>query len=133
MSSFKISKATAPSVIGGSYTVNSGGAAPIIIGPGTVTVSADDIKSLTGAKEDRSVRMLISAVSGEPNVEFYETQADGTKIKACFEPDSGMAVTDLTKVMMLIIVLRDGSNTGPNPISYIRSHNLERHFRFSTA
>lgn len=143
MSSFKISKATATSVIGGSnpygynYTVNSGGASPIIIGPGTgigsVTISADDIKSLTTSREDPSVKMLISAVSGEPNVVFYETQADGAKIKASFEPDSSMSVTDLAKVMMLIIALREASTANLKPISYIRSHNLERHFRFSTA
>lgn len=113
---------------GPGYTYNIGAGAGI----GSVTISADEIKALTGAVVDTPSKMLLSVESGEPNIAFYEM--DGSqRIKATFEPDSCMSVGELARVLQLTFVLREsGTAYSLKPISYIRRHNLERHFRFST-
>ncbi len=144
MLSSDLLKATAP--VGGSSTIYSGSFSPGSgvsygystvasgVGIGTVTISADEIKALTTPAP--SNRMSLTVENGEPSVLFQELQDDGTSVQARLEPDSSMSASDLAKVMMLISVAKENAaylGTQLKPISYIRKHNLERHFRFSAA
>ena len=135
--------------IGGTtYTVGSGiggnpygyinvqGAGVGSVGIGSVTISADEIKAFTGSVASASPRLSVSVDGGEPSVVFQEMQPDGTTIKARFEPENGMAVSDLAKIILLMTVMKESSSylgAALHPIAYIRKHNLERHFRFSAA
>lgn len=132
MSSSNLLQATAPSVINtsgvigtGGYTL-SGGFTSAIRPSGNITFS-------DGSKLASSVQrgMSLEVTNSEPSIQFYE-QTEGGGVKVTFEPDNGMSSSDLAKIMTLIMVAREA--TAPlKPISYIRKHNLERHFRFEQA
>ncbi len=109
------------------YTVNIGSG----VGIGSVTISADEIKALTATIP---ARVTLSVDNGDPSVVFREMQDDGTTVRAQLEPDNGMSASDLAKIMSLILVSKDSNahlGVSLKPVSYIRKHNLERHFRFS--
>lgn len=127
-----------PATIGNTYNsqVISNGRVNIspTTGIGSVTISANEIKAVNSAVVDNSSRMTASALSGDPVIQFFETQADGMRVKATFEPDTGMSSVELSRILMLIVVMSDGAAFAAlKPISFIRKHSLERHFRFSTA
>lgn len=113
-------------VNGISYT-SVGGISPTY---GAVTISADEIKALTS--NIPYTHMSLTADRSEPCITFSEAQPDGTVVKAVFEPENGMSVVDLARIMSLMMVLRDNGSL-LKPITYIRKYNLERHFRFSAA
>jgi hypothetical protein len=64
-------------------------------------------------------------------------QEEGNHItQALLEPDSGMTALDSLRLQVLFSAcdsaITHGVSANMQPISYIRRHNLERHFRFSS-
>jgi hypothetical protein len=64
-------------------------------------------------------------------------QEEGNHItQALLEPDSGMTALDSLRLQVLFSAcdsaITHGASANMQPISYIRRHNLERHFRFSS-
>lgn len=132
---------SAPS--GGNYTITTGGVtysasygtSPQTGGLGSFTVCSDSISGATLAAPAVPT-MVLSVVAEEPVITFKEQQPDGTVVKAVLEPDASMTARDLVKVTTLITVVQYGAGAKAGsplkPITYIRKHSLERHFRFSS-
>lgn len=86
-----------------------------------------------------AVSVLFSNNAGQPVIQFLEAQADHTTLAAVFEPDISITTYELSLVMMLMSVtagvgasdISPGLSSGLLPISFIKKHNLERHFRLS--
>lgn len=145
MSSYKLLQATAPSVIntnggtslGGtstSYNISGGyGISGQVLA--TSTISDFTAGNLTAASFATADRTELSVVNGEPQLRFQETQSDGTRVRATFEPDSSMAPIDAARINLLMTLMMQQGHALMNlkPITYIRKHNLERHFRFEQA
>jgi hypothetical protein len=69
------------------------------------------------------------------SVTFYEEE-NGVRVSARLEPDAQISAIETMRIMLLVTHLSTaGLMLAPlhdaKPISYIRSHNLERHFRFA--
>jgi len=123
----------------GSQTVTIGGGRQIYaagLGVSSMTLSSGEINALSGTTSSNPRRLQVSEDGGEPSIMFEELQPDGTLVRARLEPENSMTVSELAKVMSLVMVLKESNHhfiSSVKPIAYIRKHNLERHFRFSAA
>lgn len=145
MSSSNSSQATAPNVtvpVGTTYTFTGTGVnVNTTIGQGLpagqAIISADEIKMFTGSPSSITNKVSIySSGDCDPCIAFTEMH-NGQLVKALFEPDSSMQASDLARILTLMMVMREANNSYSavtlKPITYIKKHNLERHFRFSAA
>ena len=139
MSSSKLLQATAPSVVssgGGSGNIFSTAGYTLAGGYSGSSASTSSVNIQVNAGLNTSAKrsMFLEVANSEPSIQFYEHQLGGG-VRATFEPDDGMSSSDLAKIMTLIVVARamDSAGAPLEPISYIRKHNLERHFRFEAA
>jgi hypothetical protein len=142
MSSSNTSQATAPTVVGGTnYSFTSQGTGTVgqltTASYGAIKIPADAVKDPIAGAMAGAARLSIYCSGGDPCIAFSEVQADGQLVKALFEPDASMQTADLARILTLMMAMREFSGNlavvGLKPISYIRQHNLERHFRFSVA
>lgn len=127
-----MSSSNIPSSGGQTYTITANGTTytttAVPGGLGSFTVCADGVSGAPLATP-AIAPMTLSAVSEEPVITFEERQPGGEVVKAVLEPDATLTARDLLKITTLISVLQHGVRV--KPITYIRKHSLERHFRFS--
>lgn len=58
--------------------------------------------------------------------------SDGvTDTKLEFAPEPNMTVSELMKIIMLVTVANTGRLGKTDALSYVRTHSLERHFKFT--
>lgn len=74
---------------------------------------------------------LINGTNGGPSITVLEDEG-GQKIAARLEPDSGISVSDMMKIFMLVHTIPSADHSF-SALAFIRKNNLERHFRFSVA
>lgn len=77
------------------------------------------------------------ALDGRFTMTFVEEE-NGQRVNATFAPDPSMTPLESCRISLLTQMISYVSSTtrtskGLKPISYIRAHSLERHFRFSLA
>lgn len=74
--------------------------------------------------------MTISGMDkNEIRYTFHELE-NGQLVNAELSPDSGIGTREALDIQLLITALGTSLSSGFKPITYIRSKNLERHFRF---
>lgn len=65
-----------------------------------------------------------------PDLQYRCVDASGNKVTMTLSPEAGITTGELTKIVMLsLAVMADGGSV--NPLSYVKKHNLERHFKYS--
>jgi len=107
---------------------------------GTITIPANQLQagvnsvSLTAGGLFGSPRlpvMVFESSQGQIGVYFSEDEGSATT-RAQFEPESGISAIETLKIQLLFSAAQAGLQPQIKPVSYIRTNNLERHFRFST-
>ena len=136
MSSSNILKATAPANTSGTIYV-SGQFGGVNTGYTTSFISNGDLNTISAGGINNSLKgMCVATNNGIPEIKFSEVMADGAPVFAVFEPEASMTASDLSRVMVLVVAFQSASAgvlvNNVKPITYIRSNNLERHFRFSS-
>ncbi len=141
MSSSNVSKATSPiAPVPQNYTIGGGIGSTVGSSYGFTAqtipssiLSEAEIKALTFSTTDTMPRLILSADKGAPKVQFVET-VDTGRVRVTFEPDAGMSPAELALIMCLMLTMREMSiSMQVKPVTFIRQHNLERHFRFEQA
>ena len=65
-----------------------------------------------------------------PDLQYRSVDVDGHPVTMTLSPEAGITTGELTKIVMLSLsVMADGGSV--NPLSYVKKHNLERHFKYS--
>jgi hypothetical protein len=64
------------------------------------------------------------------NLEF-NTLENGIKVKAVFVPEKDITTNEITLIFMLFLAF-NYSTPYEAPMTFIRNHSLERHFKFSS-
>ena len=111
----------------------------IIGGSGTGSLNYSNTLGAVGGKQ--MAKPMPPVITWDPigptsSVTFYEEE-NGVRIVARLEPDPQISAIETMRIMLLTThysaaSLMGAPMHGAKPISYIRSYNLERHFRFST-
>lgn len=89
--------------------------------------------TVVGASSQMFNRISMEAVNGEPVFRFFEVDGLGKQLRATLELDSSASALELFKITSLITAVREQGRSGflgIEPLTYIRRHNLERHFKF---
>lgn len=71
----------------------------------------------------------VMRINPDCQVVMMEQQSDGQRVKAVLSPEFDMSPTEMCHIVTLLFAISCGANS--KPISFIRRHNLERHFKFS--
>lgn len=117
------------------YTASSAGT-----GAGAITIPAHQLQAagnsvnLTAGglfSAPRLPVMVFESSQGQIGVYFSEDEG-GATTRAQFEPEGGISAIEALKIQLLFSAAQAGLQPQIKPVSYIRTNNLERHFRFST-
>jgi hypothetical protein len=65
-----------------------------------------------------------------PPITMNTHDENGRSVTMTLAPEANISTTDLTKIFMLAMVMMNGRG-GVNSLSYVKKHNLERHFKYS--
>ena len=63
----------------------------------------------------------------------FNSEENGANIKIEYSPDPLMGVCDLSKIILLINLVTGYRVDKRDIMTYVRKHNLERHFRITVA
>jgi hypothetical protein len=78
---------------------------------------------------------LVGDKSGDIVVTFFE-QVDGVNITAALEPEHDITAMEQLRIntlMSYVMSMAGSMSSSARPITYLRLHRLERHFRFRQA
>jgi hypothetical protein len=71
------------------------------------------------------------AVSDELPPILIEGHDDaGNKVTMTLKPEANISSSDVIKIMMLSITVMMVGTGSFNPLNYVKTHNLERHFKY---
>lgn len=74
---------------------------------------------------------LNPAVSDELPPILIEGHDDaGNKVTMTLKPEANISSSDVMKIMMLSITVMMVGTGSFNPLNYVKTHNLERHFKY---
>lgn len=103
---------------------------------GTAPTYTYTSSSSTGAIKAAPQIMVWNFLSDGGLIPIFQQEEAGSIVCAELDPDSALTVSDSLRLQVLFSAANAAAMTGfvahIFPISYIRKHNLERHFRFTT-
>jgi hypothetical protein len=105
------------------------------IGAGVAHLNYSNTINANGMTKQNPPVLMWDPIGPTSSVTFYEEE-NGVRVSARLEPDAQISAIETMRIMLLVTHLSTaGLMLAPlhdaKPISYIRSHNLERHFRFT--
>ena len=107
---------------------------PAVQNPGyTYNIPGYGANGLTSYDLKPLVPVLSMSFDGALDIKFtFSSSENGQDLKLELAPDPTINVHDLAKIMMLTQLAQCGGiRFQADVLSYIRKHNLERHFKFT--
>lgn len=119
-----------------SFTLSGAGIGSTISNPIQMDSGKVEVKIANPRPIGTEVMRIGHMVAGRFDVSFCEYEGSEW-VKATFDPDPSMSPLESLRISMLITATMGMAAAGADlsdvkPITYLRAHGLERHFRFST-